>query len=116
MNDAYRGVVTKFLFVVNFVAPIRTLRMNSNAKPWFDNDVLIAIGNCDKHYKKFKQSGKEIAKGNFKCAILLHRKIINDQKNFTLKKNIVRNKDSSKVKELDVVKNFWNRSDVFQFS
>ena len=35
------------------------IREKSNTKFWFDIDSLNAIGNHDKHYKKFKRSGKE---------------------------------------------------------
>ena len=37
----------------------------------FDNDILNAIWNRDKHFKTFKLSGKEIGNGNFKCAMVL---------------------------------------------
>ena len=33
VNDAYQDFVTKFLSVTDFVAPIRTLRVKSSAKP-----------------------------------------------------------------------------------
>ena len=71
VNDAYQDFVTKFLSVIDFVAPIRTLGAKSGTKPWFDIDVLNAIRNSDKHNRKFKQSGKETDKGTFKCANLL---------------------------------------------
>ena len=43
VNDAYHDLGTKVLFVIDFVAPIRTLTVKSNTKPWFDIDVLNAI-------------------------------------------------------------------------
>ena len=55
VNDAYQGFLTKPLAVIDFVAPIRTLRIKSNTKPWFDIDFLNAIQNRDKHHKKIKQ-------------------------------------------------------------
>ena len=48
--------------------------MKSNTKPWFDIDVSNAIRNYDKHYKKFKQSGKETEKYNFRYVKLAHKK------------------------------------------
>ena len=66
MNGAYQNFVTKFLSAFDPVSPIRTIRVKSNTKPWFDIDVLNAIQNCHKHYKKFKQSGRETDKDNFK--------------------------------------------------
>ena len=52
VNHTYQGFVTKPLSVINFVEPIRTLRIKSNTKPWFDIDFLNAIQNRDKHHKK----------------------------------------------------------------
>ena len=59
------------LILSDSVAPIRTLRVKSNAKRWFDNGIVNAIWNRDKHFKIFKLSGKEIGNGNFKCAMVL---------------------------------------------
>ena len=70
MKDVYQDFVTKFLSVIDFVAPNRTLKVKSNTKSWFDIDVLNDSGNPGKHRQKFKRSGKEIDKDNFKCAKL----------------------------------------------
>ena len=43
VNDAYQDFVTKFLSVIDFVAPIKILRVKSNTKSWCDIDVLNAI-------------------------------------------------------------------------
>ena len=48
--------------------------MKSNTKPWFDIDVLNTVRHSDKHYKKFKKSGKETNKDNFKYAKLSLKK------------------------------------------
>ena len=71
-NDVYKGFVTKFSSPVD--SPIRTLRVKSNTKPWFYIDVLNATRNCDKLYKKYEQSYKEINKDNFKYAKLSLKK------------------------------------------
>ena len=60
-----RTFFTTFLSVVDFVAPIKSFRVKSNNKPWFN--VLNPICNHEQNYKKSKQSGKEIDKGNFRC-------------------------------------------------
>ena len=96
VNDAYQDFVTKFLCVVDFVAPIRTSRVKSNTKPWFENDVLNAIRNHDKHYRKFKRSGKEVDKGNFKCAKLLLKKVINKKKKVYFEEEFVEKKNNLK--------------------
>ena len=41
----HQEFVTTFLSVINFVAPIRTLRVKSNTKCWFDIDLSNAIRN-----------------------------------------------------------------------
>ena len=51
MNNHNLDFVTKIL---SAVSPIRILKVKSNTKSWFDIDILNAIGNRDKHYKKFK--------------------------------------------------------------
>ena len=66
VNDAYQDFATRFLFVIDSVSPVETLRVKSNTKPWFDTDALNAILKRDKHFKKFKQLGKEADKDNFK--------------------------------------------------
>ena len=67
-EQCFQNFVTKFLAVVDFVDPVKTSRVKSNTKPCFDIDVLNAIRNRDKYFKKWKQSAEEIDKGNFKCA------------------------------------------------
>ena len=87
VNHAYQDFITKFLSAVDSVSPIRALRVKSNTKPWFDIDVLNAFRNCDKHYKKFKQSSRETDKDNFKYANLFHlKKLLIIRKSFTLRK------------------------------
>ena len=86
VNHAYQDFVTKFLSAVDSVLPIRTLRVKSNTKPWFDIDVLNSIQNRNKHYKNFKQSGRETDKDNFKYARLSLKKLLIIRKNFTLRK------------------------------
>ena len=51
VNHAYQSFVTKFLSAFDSVSQIRTLRLKSNTKPWFDINVLTAIRNHDKHSK-----------------------------------------------------------------
>ena len=63
--------------------------MKSNTKPWFDIDVLNAIQNRDKHYKKFKQLGRVTDKDNFKYAKLSLKKLLIIKKNnFILRKKL----------------------------
>ena len=88
MNEDYQNFVTKILFEVDFVAPIKTLRVKSNTNYWFDIDVLNATGNRDKQYKKFKTSGKEIDKDSFNSANFLLKKLALTRKKFTMEKKL----------------------------
>ena len=56
-------------FIRNWFNRIRTLNVKSNTKPWFDIDLR----------KFLTSSGKEIAEGNFKCAKLLLKKVVNNK-------------------------------------
>ena len=96
MNDFYQDFVAKFLSVIGFVPPIGTLSIKSNTKPLFDIDVLNAMRNRDKHHKKSKRSGKEIEKGNFKCAKLLLKKVMINKKKLYFEEKIAENKNNPK--------------------
>ena len=67
VNGAYQDLITKFISVIDFVAPIKTLRVKFNTEPRFDINLLNASRNRKNHYKPFKRPGKETDKRNFKC-------------------------------------------------
>ena len=96
VNHAYQDFITKFLSAVDSVSPIRALRVKSNTKPWFGIDVLNAIRNRDKHYKKFKQSDRKTDKDNFKYAKLSLKKIFNHKKKLYFEEKIAENKGNPK--------------------
>ena len=43
VNNIYQEFLYKFLSAVDSSAQIRTLKVKSNTKPWFDIDVYYAI-------------------------------------------------------------------------
>ena len=94
--DYSQHFLTKFLSVIDFVGPIRTVRAKSNTKPWFIIDVLNAIRNRDKQFKKFKRSGRETVKDNFKCVKLFLKKVINSKKKLFFEEKIAENRDNPK--------------------
>ena len=56
---------------------------------------MNAIQNRDKHYRKFKQSGRETDKGNFKYAKLSLKRIINNKKKLYFQEKIPENKKNN---------------------
>ena len=57
--------------------------MKANSKPWFDNQIVSAIKRRDKLYKKFKHSGLETDKDNFKVAKMhLQKMMLNKKKSY----------------------------------
>ena len=62
---------TQILFIdllKDLVAPAKRIRVKANSKPWFNNQIISEIQRRNKLYKKFKRSGLETDKDNFKTA------------------------------------------------
>ena len=62
VNDAYQDFFIKFLSTVDSVLPIRTLRVKSNIKPWFDIDVLNAFKTVISTIKNSNNQARELIK------------------------------------------------------
>ena len=62
--------------------------MKVNSKPWFLNQIVSAMQRRDKLYKKFKHSGLETDKDNFKVAKMYLQKIILKKKNMDKPKEL----------------------------
>ena len=56
--------------------------MKANSKLWFNNQIMLAMQGRDKLYKKFKHSGLEIDKVNFKVAKMHLRKMLKKKKSY----------------------------------
>ena len=81
VNDTYSDFIFRFVKAINFIAPSKKIRVKANSKPWFDNQIVSAIQRRDKLYKKFKHSGLETDKDNFKVAKMhLQRLILKKKK------------------------------------
>ena len=72
--------------------------MKANTKPWFDNQIESAIQRRDKLYKKFKHSGLETDKDNFKVARMHLQKMILKKKKSYLEEEL--GKYRNKPKEI----------------
>ena len=69
-------------FICNWFNRIRTFNVKSSSKPWFDIDLL----------RKFLTfSDKEIDEGNFKCAKLLLKKVVNNKETLYFEEKIAEN-------------------------
>ena len=98
MNDAYSDFIYTFVEAINFIAPSKKIRVKANSKPWFDNQIVSAIQRRDKLYKKFKHSGLETDKDNFKVAKMHLKKMILKKKKSYFEEKLGENR--SKPKEL----------------
>ena len=70
--------------------------MKANSKPWFDNQIVSAIQRRDKLYKKFKHSGLETDKDNFKVAKMHLQKMILKKKKSYFEEELRKNKNKPK--------------------
>ena len=70
--------------------------MKANSKPGFDNQIVLAIQRRDKLYKKFKQSGLETDKHNFKVAKMHLQKMILKKKKSYFEEELGKNRNKPK--------------------
>ena len=70
--------------------------MKANSKPWFDNQIVSAIQRRDKLYKKFKHSGLETDKDNFKVAKMHLQKMILKKKKSYFEEELGKNRNKPK--------------------
>ena len=96
VNDAYSDFIYRFLGVINFIAPGKKVIVKSNSKPWFDNQIMPAIQRRDKLYKKFKHSGLETDKDNFKVAKMHLQKMILKKKKSYFEEELGKNRNKPK--------------------
>ena len=76
MNDAYSAFIHRFVEAMKLIDPSKNIRGKANSKPWFDNQIVSVIQRRGKLYKKFKHSGLETDKDNFKVAKMHLQKMI----------------------------------------
>ena len=53
---AYNDFINRIEYVVNVVAPFKTVRVKSNTSEWFDGEIADKIHTCDKLHKRFKST------------------------------------------------------------
>ena len=75
VNYAYSDLIHRFVETLNFIAPARRIRVKANSKPYFDDQIMLAIKrrNSNILYRKFKHFRLETDKVNFEAA-KMHRK------------------------------------------
>ena len=65
VNDADSDFIYTFAEATNFIVSAKRIGVKANSKPWFDNQIISAIQQRDKFFKKFKHSDLETDKNNF---------------------------------------------------
>ena len=70
--------------------------MKANSKPWFDNQIVSATQRQNKLCKKFKHSGLETDKDNFKVVKMHLQKIILKKKKFYFEEELGKNRNKPK--------------------
>ena len=73
--------------------------MKVNSKPWFDNQIVSAIQRRDKLCKKFKHSGLETDKDNFKVAKMHLKKMMLKKKKSYFEEELDKNRNNLKNSE-----------------
>ena len=48
INDAYSDFIYTFVGAINFKAPSKKVRVKASSKPWFDDEITLAIQTRDK--------------------------------------------------------------------
>ena len=96
VHDAYPDFIYRFVEAINFMAPSKKIRVKANSKPWFDNQIVSAIQRRDKLYTKFKHSGLETDKDNFKIAKMHLQKMILKEKKSYFEEELGKNRNKPK--------------------
>ena len=88
--------IYRFVGAIHFIAPAKRIRVKANSKPWFGNQIMSAIQRRDKLYKKFRHSGLEADKDNFKVAKMhLQKRILKKKKSYS-KEELAKNRNKPK--------------------
>ena len=96
VNDAYSDFIYRFVGAINLIALLEKVRVKTNSKPWFDNEIVSAIQRRDKLYKKFKHSGLETDMDNFKVAKMNLQKMILKEKKSYFEEELGKNRNKPK--------------------
>ena len=96
MHDAYSDFIYRFVEAINSADPSQKIRVKANSKPWFDNQIVPAIQKRHKLYKKFKHSGLETDKDNFKVTKMHLQKMMLKKRKFYFEKELGQNRNKPK--------------------
>ena len=92
VNDAYSDFIFTLVGVINFISPAKKIRVKANSKPWFDYEFVSAI----QRREKFKHSGLQTDKYNFKVAKMHLQKIILKKKKSYFEQELDKNRNKPK--------------------
>ena len=98
INEAYSDFTEKVASVIEEIAPIKEVRVQSNSQDWFDAEINEEIERRDKLFAKFKKSRSHSDNENYKKSRNKVQRMIKDKKkNFVIGKL---NDNIGKPKEL----------------
>ena len=103
-NDTYSDFIYRFVEALNFIAPSKKIKVKTNSRPWFDNQIVSTVQRRDKLCKKLKHFGLETDKDNFKIDKMHLQKMILKKKKSYFEEELGKNRN--KPKEL------WKTSKV----
>ena len=96
VNNTYSDFIYRFVEAINFIVLSKMIRVKANSKPWFDNQIVSPTQRQNKLCKKFKHSGLETDKDNFKVAKMHLQKIILKKKKFYFEEELGKNRNKPK--------------------
>ena len=65
--------------MIDLLCPNKKLRLKASSKPWIDSETISAIRRRDKPFKKYKKSGSETDKDQFRLAKIALQKPISNK-------------------------------------
>ena len=68
INDAYSDLIGNVTSVIDQMVQMKEIRVQNNAKDWFDAEIHKELEMRDKLLAKFKKSRKSTNHGNYKKA------------------------------------------------
>ena len=96
LDEIYNIFVTQFSKIIDYVAPLREIRVKNNTPDWFDGEIMDKIRNRDKLNRKFKLSKSEEDGLHYRSSRNKVQTLINGKKKSYIQNSLQENKRDSK--------------------